>query len=140
MRRGYVYLAARYSRREELCAYRDVLEQHGFVVTSRWLNGQHPLADEGTADSLVLSEEASLEERARFAQEDWYDVIRADWHINFTEPPRSPHSRGGRHVELGGALATMKRVIVIGPAENVFHCLPQVVHFATWEAFVETLK
>ena len=35
-----IYLAARYSRREELCGYRSELEAIGHTVTSRWLNGK----------------------------------------------------------------------------------------------------
>jgi len=44
--------------------------------------------------------------------------------ITFTETPRSSNSRGGRHVEFGIALGMRKRAVVIGPRENVFHCLP----------------
>lgn len=35
-----VYLAARYSRREELCRYREELTALGYVVQARWLNGK----------------------------------------------------------------------------------------------------
>ena len=125
-----VYLAARYSRRQEMLGVRDVLEAFGHEITSRWINSDHQVDDKG------LSVEAEHSERVRFAIEDWKDLQDADWVLNFTEPPRSTNSRGGRHVELGGALALGKRCIVIGPRENVFHCLPQVELFKTWRDFV----
>ena len=122
-----IYLAARYSRREELCEYRSALRALGYQVTSRWLNGNHQIDDAG------LSAETKQEERVRFACEDWADLERADACINFTESPRGTNSRGGRHVEFGGALALGKRCIVVGPRENVFHCLPNVEIYGTWQ-------
>ena len=124
-----IYLASRYSRREELCAYRAELEDYGHTVTSRWLNGNHQVDDRG------LSTEAEQGERVRFAIEDWNDLMAADWCISFTETPRSSNSRGGRHVEFGAALAAGKKCIVIGPRENVFHCMPTVVVFQSWIDF-----
>lgn len=129
-----VYLAARYCRRKELCGYRAVLEEQcGYTCTARWLDGSHRIDDNG------LSEEAMEEERARFAEEDRDDLMRADLVISFTEPPRSPHSRGGRHVEFGMALAAKKVLIVIGHRENVFHCLDCVIFYPSWEAFLEAM-
>jgi hypothetical protein len=115
-----IYLAARYSRFQELQTYRSILEQQGHRVTSRWINGGHQIDDDG------LSAQAKEAERLRFAQEDWEDLLDADCCISFTETPRSSNSRGGRHVEFGAALAAGKLCIVVGPRENVFHCLSQV--------------
>jgi hypothetical protein len=129
-----VYLAARYSRRRELCEYAAYLAAFGHSITSRWLEGNHQISDDG------LSAEAKAEERTRFALEDWADLMAADLCINFTEPPRGTNSRGGRHVEFGAALASGKRVIVVGHRENVFHCLPQVEFYATWEDCFAVLR
>lgn len=125
-----VYLAARYSRREELCRYAFDLERIGYEITSRWLQGNHQIDDAG------LSAEAATEERTRFATEDWDDLMAADICISFTEEPRSSNSRGGRHVEFGAALAAGKHCLVIGPRENVFHCLPNVNVFRYWDDFL----
>jgi hypothetical protein len=123
------YLAARYSRRLELCGYRSVLRHNGFEVVGRWLDGGHQIDDQG------LSCEAKQAERIRFASEDWDDLMSCDCCISFTEPPRSTNSRGGRHVEFGGALAADKSCVVIGPRENVFHCLPHVAVFPDFATF-----
>lgn len=129
-----MYLAARYSRREELCRYRNELEVLGHAVTSRWLNGNHQIDDKG------LSIEADAALRERFAQEDYEDLVAADWVISFTEEPRSTNSRGGRHVEFGLALGLGKHCIVVGPRENVFHCLPNVAWFDSWERAIDHIR
>lgn len=128
-----VYLAGRYSRRQELCEYARTLREMGFEVTSRWLSGDHEL------DGRGLSVQAIPAERARFAREDWEDVTSADWCISFTEEPRAEKSRGGRHVEFGAALALGLRCVVIGPRENVFHHLPSVVVHPTWDSWLATI-
>ncbi len=111
-----VYLASSYSRRAEMAGHAAVLREAGLEVTSRWVNGSHELDEAATED-----------DRARLALEDVEDVARADAIFAFTDGPKSAgKGRGGRHVELGLALALGKRVLLIGPPENVFHYLPQV--------------
>lgn len=135
-----VYLAGRYSRREELLGVRDYLETVGFEVTSRWLNGDHQIDDSGTpigdtGESLVEgidADERAAILRGKFAQDDVEDTRRADMLIAFTEEPRSSTSRGGRHVEFGIALALQKKIIVVGPRENLFCWLPEVEHYNDW--------
>jgi hypothetical protein len=141
-----IYLAARYSRREELCGYRAQLERVGHQVTSRWLNGSHQITNEGkpideTGEALI--ENGTCEEAARlrreFVIEDVADVGEAECVVSFTEPPRSNHSRGGRHVEFGMAHALGKRLIVVGHRENLFHWLPGVEFCETWGACLSLL-
>lgn len=146
-----IYLASRYSRREELCVYRKELETRGHVVTSRWLNGSHQISDKGVpigdhgeklveGDSGADSREAD-ELRQHFVTEDCADVKAADLIISFTEPPRSAlGNRGGRHVEFGMAVAWNKELIVVGYRENLFHYLPRVTFFATWTELIGLLK
>ena len=133
MKAQRIYLAARYSRWHELTDYAQQLRACGFVITSRWLEGCSPLSSEG------LSEEAPFEQRIKLAQQDWEDLMAADICISFTEPPRSGNTRGGRHVEMGAALAAQKRIIVVGHRENVFHCLPQVEFHRTWQECFQVL-
>lgn len=141
-----IYLAARYSRREELCEYRNALQELGHTVQARWLDGKHQLTDTGIpigdgGESLVeeWDDKRAAELRAHFAQDDWEDVNAAEVVINFTEPPRSKANRGGRHVEFGIALAKGVRVIVVGYRENIFHWLPQVEFCLTWIDALEKL-
>ncbi len=142
------YLAARYSRRLELCEYRKVLESRGHIVTSRWLNGNHQISDHGVplgdhGEQLVEGLEGdgggesprAAQLRQAFAREDVNDVQNCDVLIAFTEPPRSSASRGGRHVELGIAIGLSKEVIVIGYRENIFCWLDRVTFFSNWDEF-----
>lgn len=46
-------------------------------------------------------------------------------------------ARGGRHVEFGVAVASCKRLVVIGPRENIFHHLPRVEVFPTLGEWLE---
>ena len=120
------YLAARYSRAPQM---RDVAQQLatlGHTCTARWIHGGHELTKEGSA-------QASDDARQRFALEDWTDLAAADVVISFTEEPRTTTTRGGRHVEFGAALALGQLCLVVGPRENVFHHLPQVLAFDTRE-------
>jgi hypothetical protein len=138
-----IYLAARYSRREELCGYREELRDLGHDVQARWLDGKHQLTSrgqsigeggeavvEGVADGSSQVEDASL--RGKFAKDDLDDVKAAELLVAFTEAPRSNSSRGGRHVEFGIALALGIRLITVGPRENIFHWLPVIEQFNTW--------
>lgn len=121
-----VYLAGRYDRREELQGYAARLAERGWSVTSRWLTG-HECADaDCTPDELEL-----------FAREDLVDIDRAGLVVAFTEDPATAgYQSGGRHVELGYALAWGRSVVIVGPRENVFHWLDNVEQFDTFDAFV----
>lgn len=128
-----VYLAARYSRRDELKEYARALAKikYGdeiaeplvsmegtvtYEVTSSWLHGIHSSINPN--------------EHEPYAREDLADLLRSDIVISFTEAPGvEGRQRGGRHVEFGVALATGKLCIVVGPRENVFHWLGGVYVF-----------
>jgi nucleoside 2-deoxyribosyltransferase len=129
-----IYLAARYSRHKELQSVRTDLEKLGHIVTSRWINDDHQISDDG------LSAQAKESERIRFATEDFSDLCEADAIIAFTEAPRSTTSRGGRHVELGMAMGRGMRIIIVGPRENVFCCLPTVEWYDNYVSFISNFK
>lgn len=144
-----IYLASRYSRREELCVYRDQLQSIGHEVTARWLEGKHQISDLGTpigehGEALVEDDDESTHTRcaalrSKFAREDYEDVMAADMLIAFTEKPRSELTRGGRHVELGVAIGAGKIVIIVGPRENLFCWMDTVLHFDRWPQCMQTL-
>ena len=130
-----VYLAARYSRIEEMNAYADQLREAGCEVTSRWLLGIHQL-HEGAEPVDAHAPSVPLEARP-FAQDDFDDVLRSHVVVCFTESPGTQGAgRGGRHVEFGMALAWGKDLVIVGPRENVFHTLPQVQRFSRWDPSV----
>jgi hypothetical protein len=128
-----IYLAARYSRNDEMRGVRDVLHGLGFEVTSRWIDlHTDVMGDHATSfDAATLN--TTPERCAPIGQHDLRDLERADWVINFT---CGTGGKGGRHVEFGVGLAIGKRMFVVGPRENVFHTLAGVEHFPTWRDFV----
>jgi hypothetical protein len=132
------YLAARYQRREELCVYAQVLRSNGHIVRSRWLLGGHQLhagASQLDSPSGFVNDTDGITMQAQpFAVDDLEDIQNSNVVISFTEKPDSG-GRGGRHVEFGIALALGKKLIIIGPRENVFHCLPKVEQYTSWDEF-----
>jgi nucleoside 2-deoxyribosyltransferase len=145
-----IYLAARYSRREELCDYRNQIQAQGHAVISRWLNGTHQISDTGVpigdhGEKLVEGDSGEMTAntarlRTRFANEDLTDVRHCELLIAFTEPPRSSASRGGRHVELGIAIGLNKEVWIVGYRENIFCWLENVRFFETFEEVLNELR
>ena len=142
-----LYLAARYSRRKELCGYQTALAARGHRVTARWLTGAHQVPD-GEVVPTALAR--------RFAVEDVEDILVADVLVAFTEQPRLVRSRGGRHVELGVGIGMRRAasmtggpveaqpevptLVVVGPAENVFCTLDDIdAVFPGWDAFLAAL-
>ena len=153
-----IYLAGRYSRRLELCGYREQLRGLGHTVDAVWLNGEHQISDTGepigeTGEALVKMSDDGREGfyanasakaaalRLKFAEDDFADVQACDLLIAFTEQPRAAggRNRGGRHVELGIAIGQGKRVIIVGPRENLFCWLPEIDQFDTWVSCLKYL-
>lgn len=142
-----VYLAARYSRREELCRYKSDLEAAGYQVPARWLLGEHQVHGLEAARAVEADGPVPVDQAVLFAEDDIEDLLGADIIVSFTEAPRCGATRGGRHVEFGVALglkragAGQHRIYLVGPIENVFHALPEVDgRFDTWEDCFEHLR
>lgn len=118
-----IYLAGRYSRREELLGIAAILQRSGHTVTARWLQGEHEAID-GTADRMT---------RAQWAIDDLADVQKSDELMLFTD---EVGGSGGKDFELCYAMMLGKRVSVIGPLTHVFTCLPGVQHYTSWGDFI----
>lgn len=112
------YIAARYSRREEIKQFAQQLRSMGIQVTSSWLTETH-------SPTIQIKEIADRELR-ELAEQDMRDIEEADSFLFFAEDQNNQPPRGGRHVEFGYALARGKRIFVIGEKENIFHYLPWV--------------
>lgn len=121
-----VYLAAQFARRVELRGYAEELERHGIAVTSRWLREDY--------DGLATIDPLPDEVAAQCARDDLADIDASDLVVCFTEAPRSGLYTGGRHVEFGYALARQMPIVIVGPSENVFHCLERdtIWRYPTW--------
>lgn len=132
-----IYLAARYDRLVEMRGYAEVLRNCGYSVDCRWLNGNHQLHP--SVDEVEAAKGHIPMEARPFAEDDVEDLFKCDALIFFSERPESHSKRGGRHVEFGIALAMGKRIMVIGPRENVFHCLSQVEQYDSFTDCLEAI-
>lgn len=127
-----IYLAARYSRRDEMRIVANELDRKGFEVTSRWLY-------EDASLNSKLGDHSS-EFYRQTAQIDIEDITDADTIVFFAEDPHVGVPRGGRHVEFGYAYAAGKRMVVIGEPENIFHYLTDVYVYPTIREFIDAAK
>lgn len=118
-----VYLASQFGRQKELRGYRDELESADIRVTASWL-------DEESSDS-------DSTKFAKYAEHDLYDIEQCDVFVLFTGEPYfgtvKQIARGGRHVEMGYAMAHNKTIVIVGPRENIFHYLPEVLQCSQWK-------
>ena len=117
-----VYLAGRYSLLKELKEESKKFEAAGIEITSRWLDNKE--------DGLSFKDVAML---------DIEDVDKADAVVLFSEPYGTMVSGGGRHVEFGYAMGRGKKLVVVGPLENIFHWHPDVNIFPKTEYAIRYL-
>lgn len=139
-----VYLAAPYSRLEEMARYTADVEALGHTVTSRWhQESKIPLPGIHTDELRRLA--------GCFAEEDAEDVEDGNLFIAFTTTPMVSEmpgagpiavkqENGGTHVEFGIAFALGKELWVVGPRENLFHCLSTALIFPDWASALQELK
>ena len=120
-----VYIAASYTN---IAAAKELgikLEIMGFDVLSYWhIDGQSPV------DSDYHS--------ASRAMRDFHQVKQCDI---FIELVGDTGSRGGRHTELGLAMAWGKEIILAGgPDDCIFTWLPWLTRFGSVDALLARLK
>jgi len=98
-----IYIAAPYPIRHQAVEVMNWLEATGHTVTSRWLRGEV---------------EGNTDENAR---KDFDDIASSDALLLINPQDWANVGTGGRHVELGYALAIGITVILLGVRTNVFH-------------------
>jgi nucleoside 2-deoxyribosyltransferase len=105
-----VYVAARYPQIKQAQAAEAILQREGHETTARW-------TDPAKQAGLGLSQRAVM---------DLEDVELADALLLLSEREGTLVSGGGRHFEMGYALALGKRVVVAGEHEHIFCYHPSV--------------
>lgn len=118
LRKYSVYLAASFSRKEELSGYRERFEKMGIRVTSTWL-------DEPVPSHEHIGEQSFDYNRVQ-AEQDLIDIRDADVLILFSNGLNSATRGGGRFFEMGYAAAYGCPIIVVGEREIIFQFLPSV--------------
>jgi len=111
-----IYLAALFSRKDEMAAYADQLKEDGHTITARWVYGGE--------DGLT---------RPQIAELDVHDVREANTVLLFTMPYGSLNKGGGRFTEFGIGLERKAECLVVGEREQIFCHHPEVKQFDTFE-------
>lgn len=123
-----IYLASRYSRKDEMRNRAEYLAGFGFTVTSTWLEEKY--------DPNIKITDIADDTNRELAAIDLYDIDRSDTLIFFAEDQNNQPPRGGRHVEFGYALARGLDIVVIGVKENIFHYLKPIKVYPDWQTFL----
>lgn len=106
-----VYIAADSHLQNDVKALRDELVKLGVEVTSRWIDAK-----------LEAFNPVTEEELRTAAENNFSDIERAVFLIAYNPERRHKSGTGGRHVEMGYALARHKYILYVGERlENVFH-------------------
>jgi hypothetical protein len=115
-----IYLSSCSARQAELRQVAGELEDLGCKVVSSWLWMEGvDLRDHRTA--------------AATAERNLADLQRATMLIAFSGGPDGAESgRGGRHVELGIAIARGLDVVLVGEREHIFHYGTRIKQLADW--------
>lgn len=127
------YLAAQYSRKLEIQRFAEHLQSLGHVITSTWTSRPTRVVPQNTTpfkDPGSFADEAA---------DDVREIRECDVLLLFSESPLLGIPRGCRHVESGIAIGCGKRVIVIGPHENIFHCLREITVVANFQELLEII-
>ena len=115
-----VYLAARYNRRAEMAAHKELLQVYGHEVVSTWTEETVLIPSDGDTRELFT---LLQEEHCDIACNDLDEIRGCDQLLAFTDSPNDAHIRGGRHIEAGYAMGLGISVSVIGEIENIFYSI-----------------
>jgi hypothetical protein len=93
---------------------KEMAEEDGFISCARWI-------DEADPDKFGKSHSYDYKEKVAQATTCVEDIVGCDILLHVASG-----GKGGRHVELGMALAMRKVVVHVGDPENAFHYHPDV--------------
>lgn len=127
-----IYLAAQFHLKDDVGIRKEELVKLGYQVISTWT--------EEAANGVCSLKDFEHNYHLEVSERDIREIDQCDILVLFTVDPDEYTRRGGRHFESGYAYGINKRLVIIGPRENIFHYLPGVDVYDTWEQFVGTLE
>ena len=126
-----IYLAAAFVRHPEMQTIARELSERGHMVVSSWIWESDDLTD-------ARGRRGGRAKRAA-AIRNLRELQSADLCIVFATPAgQRENGRGGRHVELGAALALDIETMLVGPEEHLFHTMV-TARFQVWGACRDAL-
>jgi len=122
-RKMKIYIAASYPRYNEAQELGKKLEELEFEVVSYWHQGKEKIAD-------YQSGQRAIRDLSAVQQCDLFIELIGD-----------EKSKGGRHCELGLAIAWNKKIILIGEKDNcIFTHLPWLPRMKNMAEFLRKIK
>lgn len=119
------YIAGKYTAKDRLIAERNIMRAAGYTVSSSWLD---------EPERTYYGPEEDIERQREMA---WRDVKEVNGATYIVLDTIDESATGGRECEWGGALfGGIVRLILIGPARNIFHHLADL-RFDNWADFHE---
>jgi hypothetical protein len=133
-----IYVASSHPRFSEAAALAAALREAGHEVTSNWHDQPEKEGYQTQADGreLVQPEDNGKDMHVE-AERDFQEVVSANVYVGITGDDLT---HGGRHTELGIALASGLFVGIFGPREQIFHFHPSVQVLPTQEGLLEWLE
>jgi hypothetical protein len=128
------YVAARWDDRKLAMEAAAQLRDAGIVIHSTWLSPR----DDQSMDTLKAEGNIVIEARAR-ALMDVHEIAKSNLFVQLSPEAGFRNSTGGKHVELGIAIALGKTIYIIGQRENVFHYHPSCRLVPTVDAIINSL-
>lgn len=132
------YLSSSFNNKDEMKRIAEELKKKDVNVISTWING---------GPDYHRMVEGDVQHNNALGDEDISQIEDCDVFVAFTT---NAGGKGGRHFELGYAIAVSKHrntrgpatpaIILVGPRENVFHYHNYIdVHFETVEEFLDNI-
>jgi nucleoside 2-deoxyribosyltransferase len=110
-----VFVSGPFEEQQLAREWRNFLQDQGYQVQSGWLD-----------EPAVAAEDLTDEHKGLLATRDLDDLDDCDVLVAINPESYRRGGTGGRHVELGYALALGKPVFVIGVKSNIYHSYPGV--------------
>lgn len=128
-----IYIASRWDDRDDALMIKKFIEERGLICTSTWLTPH----DEQSMDAL---KKAVIEKPRQRAIKDFEDIDASDVYLVYSPTKSHRNGTGGKHVEMGYAMAKGKTCVLVGVRENIFHYHPAVRVVDGVEAFLKLME
>ena len=138
-----VYLAAMFSKKNELREYAKCLRRLGIVITSEWLRERHALKSKEKSISPKMLQWYAARDKKGIRKCDTF-ILVTPTDFDLLKVGRSLGelrrlARAAHELECGMADALGKRLIIVGQRMNAFHYLKKYEVYPAWGDLLKKL-